>query len=504
MPDATLPFPFSGNVSRAPSAADIFWTFSAGRAVLHNAGMQRALLPGFWLILTAAAAAQEQATPPTVPSTLITIYSSARSDDFDAARLMKGNQNQIPGMAIVQQRRTLDLIEGETTVHLTGIASTADFSTLALRPASADSFKVLAQSLAEPASDPDALLRRAVGHEIIINRKAPPIADHARTPETINAKLLAFDQSQLVIETSNRQLPVQIIPRNADIAEIKLMADSAAPTTRPAVSARVSSSKGGSQEAILGYHAAGITWHADYEILLGEDQSKASFTSAITILNRTGASFDDARINLIASRRAYEDSGKPIYSLPQPVSLPTDAAHRVWLVDAPNVSCQMILACCPEDFGRTPTFVSTYLAIENLSKNNLGRELPPGRVRVIRQSAPNAAPTLLANDILAASAQNDLILVRVGPATPITARRELTERFDTDKTAANQTIQIMLRNPTDQPQKILLLEPRPGPASQVIEKSTEYQIQSQSLLFKVDVPANGQKAVSYTVRRAAQ
>ncbi|HEV8290292.1 MAG TPA: hypothetical protein VGP94_00145 [Tepidisphaeraceae bacterium] len=465
--------------------------------------MHRVLLIAFWLTLTAAAAAQEQGNPVATPSTLITIYSSARFDDFDAARLVKGNQTQIPGMAIIQQRRRVDLNEGETTVHLTGIASSADFSTLSLRPASADSFKVLAQSLLEPAGDPDTLLRRAVGHEIIINRKTPPIADRARTPETINAKLLAFDQNQLVIETSNRQLPVQIIPRNADIAEIKLMAESAAPTTRPAVSARISSSKTGPQEAILSYHATGITWHADYEILLGEDQTKAPFTSSITILNRTGASFDDARVNLIASGRASEESGKAVYSLPQPVSLPADAAHRVTLVDAPSVTCQMILACRPEDFGRTPTFVSTYLAIENSSKNNLGRALPEGRVRVIRQSALDA-PMLLANDVLAASAQNDLILVRVGPATPITARHEMTERFDNDKTAANPTVQITLRNPTEQPQKILLLEPLPGPASQVIEKSAEYQIQSQSLLFKIDVPANGQKVVSYTVRRPAR
>src|SRR5438874_1058664 len=131
--------------------------------------------------------------------------------------------------------------------------------------------------------------------------------------------LLTINQSQIVVETNNRQLPVQIIPRNAEIAEIKLMADSAAPTTRPALSARISSAKGGAQEAIVTYHASGMSWHADYDVLL-RDGSQGSFAGTITVLNRTGGSFENARINLIgaapglnltvASRRIADDVAK--------------------------------------------------------------------------------------------------------------------------------------------------------------------------------------------------
>jgi hypothetical protein len=461
---------------------------------------QALLLNGFWLVFPAIAAAQEQPTPPTAPSTAITIYSSAKLDDFDASRLMKGTPAQVPGMAIIQQRRTFELTEGESRIDIPGIASTADFSTLSLRPVTADSFKVLAQSLVEPAADPEALLRRAVGHEIIINRKAPPGGEH-RTPETINAKLIAFDANTLVVQTSNRQLPVQIISRNADIAEIKLLADSA--PTRVAVSAQISSTKGGPQEAILSYQASAFTWHADYDIVLGEDQGKAKFTGTVTIINRSRGSFDDARVNVIASQIG-RDGEKQIYSLPQPVSLTADSALRVPLLDVQNISSRMVLACAAADSGRTPAFVPTYLAIENSSKNNLGHSLPPGRVRVVKQTNADAAPILLADETVPARAQDDLMLVRVAPASLVTARREIVERLDTDKAAANQTTQVTLRNRSNQVQKVLLVEPQPSPASQVIEKTDEYQVQSQSLLFKVDVPANGEKTVSYTVRRPAQ
>jgi hypothetical protein len=489
VPDATLPFPFSGNVSRAPSAADIFYTFTAGQALLHNGAMRKAMFVVFGLMVAAPASAEEAKAQ----ATSITIYSSAPIDDFDATALLKGAPRQVPGMGIVQQRRTFELNEGETTVQLGGLASSGDFSTLSLRPAEADGFKVLSQSLVGPSADPDSMLRRAVGHEIIINRKAPPIADHARTPETITAKLLAFDQNQLVIETNNRQLPIQIIPRGGDIAEIKLMADSA--PTHATVSARLDS-KGGAREGILTYQANGMTWHADHELVLSEDQSKAHLISTITLINRSGAAFDDARVSLAVSR----SGSKEYFLLPQAVSLAPDAAQRVALLDARQVAAQTLLAYTPKDSSR---FAASYLAIDNSSKNNLGHALPAGRLRVIQQSA-NAAPLLLGDAVLPPVAIDDLILARVGEASSVSIKREIVERMETDKTATTQVVQITLRNQTQQPQKILLCEPKPSAASQIVQKSDEYQVQSQAILFRIELPASGEKTISYTMRRPAQ
>ncbi len=474
---------------------------------------KRTLATAACLFLAIPSAAQEATRSATATATLVTIYSSARYDEFDASKLMKGNLSQIPGLAIIQQRRTLELNEGESIVNLPDIAASADFSTLSLRPVSADAFKVLSQSLVEAAGDPDSLLRRAIGHEVIINRKASPLGDHGRAPETTNAKLLAFDQNQLVIETGNHQLPIQIIPRNADIGEIKLMADSAAPTAPSALSARISSAKSGAQEALLSYHATGITWHADCDVLL-RDESKASFSSTITILNRTGGSFENARINLIgaatglnltvASRRIADDLAKQIYSLPQPVSIPPEAAHRVTLADAANLPCQSVLACAPADYAQNPLLASTYLAIENTSKNGLGLSLPSGRIRVTRQADANAAPILLANEVMSAAAPNDLILLRLGPPSQVRITRELKEHVDTDRSATLQVIQVTIHNPTDRAQKVVLVEPRPAAGSEILEKSDEFQMQSQGLVFTTQVPANGEKVISYTLRRPAQ
>jgi hypothetical protein len=172
------------------------------------------------------------------------------------------------------------------------------------------------------------------------------------------------------------------------------------------------------------------------------------------------------------------------------------------MIDVPEVQCRTVLACSAGDYSRSPTFAATYLAIENSSKNNLGRALPAGRVRVIRNS--EATSPLVADEILPALAAEDLMLVRIGQPSQVSVKREIVERLDAEKATVHEIIHLTLGNRSEQAQKILLAEPRPAASAQVIEKSDEFQIQSQLLLFAVDVPAGGQKSVSYTVRRVAQ
>lgn len=411
-------------------------------------------------------------------------------------------------MAIVQERRTLDLADRETDIHLRDVAATADFSSVSLRPVVESSFKVVSQTFTEHVNDPDAILRKAVGHEIIINRKQQgPLqpGERVRPPETITAKLLGFDEHQLVIETPNRQLPIQIIPRGADIAEIKLMADSGGATTKPPISCRISTDKPGPHEAMLTYRASGIWWQANYELLLGDEKPSGQFGGSISIINRTGVAFEDARINLAPSvSRASAQAGKPLYALPQLTSIPADAAQRIPLVDAPAVSYQMVLACAANDYRRYPSTASTYLSIENTSKNGLGAALPPGRIRVSRQGTSGAAPIILAEDSFAAAEPNRLMLIRLGQPSQVSARRrESRSHLNDDGISTEQKIQITLRNRSDAAQRVLLIETVPASA-EIIEKSDDYQKQSRGVIFPVNVPAGGEKIVAYTLREPAQ
>src|ERR1044071_6658493 len=68
------------------------------------------------------------AAPTTNPSLTLSIYSTANPESFDATQILK--KGKAPGHALIQQRRTLDLQEGENLYDLPDLPPTADFSTL--------------------------------------------------------------------------------------------------------------------------------------------------------------------------------------------------------------------------------------------------------------------------------------------------------------------------------------------------------------------------------------
>jgi hypothetical protein len=83
-------------------------------------------------------------------------------------------------------------------------------------------------------------------------------------------------------------------------------------------------------------------------------------------------------------------------------------------------------------------------------------------------------------------------------------RQEVDRRLDDQRLSAFVTNQISLRNAGEQQHRVLLIEPTPDGAWEIIEKSDGYQKLSQGIIFAVDVPARGEKIVSYTMRRPAQ
>jgi hypothetical protein len=74
--------------------------------------------------------------------------------------------------------------------------------------------------------------------------------------------------------------------------------------TRPTLVWDVTADRAGPHETRIGYQTAGLTWWADYNLVFREGRSANSGTvdigAWVSVLNRSGASFDGARLKLIA------------------------------------------------------------------------------------------------------------------------------------------------------------------------------------------------------------
>src|SRR5258706_13889395 len=119
-------------------------------------------------------------------------------------------------------------------------------------------------------------------------------------PETIEAKLLAFTPEQLVLETNNKQLPVQMIPRNHDITEIKLFELKTGLITKPTLVWKLNTDKAGDHEVLVSYQTDNITWRADYMLTLNANETAADISCWATVVNQSGVSYPDASVKLVA------------------------------------------------------------------------------------------------------------------------------------------------------------------------------------------------------------
>lgn len=524
------------------------------------------LLPSaFCLLLPALALAQatpratpkEEAAPESAGRFSLTVYSTADPATFDPQEFAanNGGGQPIPGFGVVREVRKLPLNRGDNLVKFTDVASAIDPTTVAFKSLTApDSTTVLEQNYEFDLVSADKLLEKYVGRNIIINRKQEPLpGDRTRMPETIEAKLLAFTHDQLVLETNNKQLPVQIIPRNADITEIKLFDLKTGLITKPTLVWRLSTDQAGEHDVMVSYQTDNVTWRADYNIVLNGNETAADLSAWVTLVNQSGAAYPGARLKLVAGdvHRLAPPRARPVrmqqmaqamkaagqgfeekpffeyhmYTLGRPTSVPNNSTKQIELFPAkanlPVTKTYVYYgANYPFAYADQPLLerdirlpgnkkVDVYLEFKNTEKNGLGIPLPAGRVRVSKRDAadnaddPAGLVEFVGEDKVDHTPKDEDVLVRLGSAFDVVGERKQTD-FTLDHAArtATESFEIKLRNHKAQPVTVLVKENLFRWSTwQITTASDKYtKHDSRTIHIPVELPAGGEKTVTYTVK----
>ena len=441
------------------------------------------LLLGVWSTVTPSRAEESAATN---PETSITIYANPMLSSRDAQ-----------GRAIVQQRRRIDLPEGEGRIELSDVPAQLNLDSVLLRPVGeGGAFDVTEQSFQNTGGDPDSILRQYVGRDILVNRRQSGPGEQARLTETINARLLAFDDKVIVLHTTNRQLPIQIIPRDRDITEIKLTQATTMPVTRPTLSLQVASEKAGPRDVDVIYETRGFGWDAGYTLLLEDAGKPATLEAWVDITNRSGAGFADAAVSLVAgSGRDLSKAHR--YALPRHVALPDEATRRVALLDrAKRVKLATVNVFAAHQWKD----VAECLSLSNTKENQLGSPLPPGRVRVVRLT-DSAPPALVAETNVPATAPDAAMTVRVGDALGLSATREHAELRETGSGARRTTsVKITLANRRKEAARVIVMEQIQEDASRVVQNSHPFEKgAADTITFALELPPGEVTSLTYTV-----
>lgn len=305
----------------------------------------------------------------------------------------------------------------------------------------------------------------------------------------------------------------------------------------------------GKVNAELSYVTGGMTWSADYNAVAPESGDTLDITGWVTMDNQSGKTFDNAQIKLMAgevnkvqpqngtyvmamaARDADMRSEGPqvtekafdeyhLYTLPRPVTLHDRETKQVEFIRASGVKANRVYVYDGAKVGQQyqywgyeqirqnreygtemNTDIWVMQEIKNSQANNLGMPLPKGRVRFYRRDSDGALEFIGENEIKHTPKDETLRIFTGNAFDLVGERRQVNYNVDYTGHKLDETFEIKLRNHKKDVAEVRVVEHMYRCENwEIVQKSDEFRkTDSHTAEFRVPVPANGEKAITYTV-----
>lgn len=423
-------------------------------------------------------------------------------------------------LALVKERRRVRLPAGMVRLDLREVSGQMRPETALLHATSGSPVEVIEQNFDFDLLTPAKLLEKYVGREVTVLRANPTTGEDRAEKATV---LAASDGTVL---------------RFADRIETgvpgRIVFGSVPPNLRdrPTLSVLLAAA-GGPQLLELSYLTGGLSWKADYVASLAPDSRHMDLSGWVTLTNRSGAAYDDTRLQLVAGSVNRVRTPQPMiaYAMPAPAPMAKRAEvaqeslmdYHLYSFERPtsiadNQTKQLALlsaAAIPvrreyvltggewyyrERHGLIGQKLKPAVFVEFENKGGqLGKPLPAGIVRVYAKDAKGAAQ-FVGEDRIEHTAKSEKVRLRLGEAFDITAERKQTAYRKLGDATAESAWRIELRNAKEEPVVVKVQEPMPGDWEIVQETQQSTKESARSAAWKVEVPAGGSAVLEYTVR----
>ncbi|NLE59365.1 MAG: DUF4139 domain-containing protein [Planctomycetes bacterium] len=418
--------------------------------------------------------------------------------------------------AIVRERRTMPLAAGRSEVRFKDVAATIVADTvhfLSLRPAG--DATVIEQNYEFDLVSANKLLDKYIDKDIgLITRDG----------SLIEGKLMSFDDGQLVLAVKDG---IQMVPRGKNVRDIRFSALPGGLLTRPTLVWLVNAKQAGDHLVEVSYRANGVNWRVDYRAVADADGKTLDLSGWVTIDNRSGRTYEDARLKLMAGEvhvvKKQEDRLRDRYALGREVALQAAPAfeekafaeYHLYELSRPAtikdqqvkqielINIEQIPVTRKYQYRGEADNVHVILEFKNAkeTREGLGIPLPKGPIRVYQMDA-DKQNEFIGMDAIEHTPKNEDIKIRIGTAFDLKGERVQTSEKRPAERVEDKDWRIRLPNHKDQPVKVEVLERLEvgGRNWEIREASHEWKKKDfQTITFEVNVPANGEVAITYSV-----
>lgn len=430
------------------------------------------------------------------------------------------NQN----IGLIKEIRTLDLDEGVNEVRFTDVPSAIDPTSVHFESLTAPETAVLEQNFEYDIVGSSKLLSKYVDREITL------ITEQG---ETYQGTLLSA-ADDLILATADGLKMV----RADKVLEYSFPTLPEGLITRPTLVWLLQAPQAGKQDVRVTYLTNDITWQADYVALLAPDDQSLSLTGWVTVDNRSGATYKDAKLKLVAGdiniaaaqpkamaeeQLVYATAAPQVqereffeyhlYEVQRPVTIKDQQTKQIEFVTAPEVAAEKVFVLPGGSYAwwGSPYLDAGYpnegtvkaqvqVRLVNDQESGLGVPLPKGRVRVY-QADVDGGSELVGEDTIDHTPRDEKVSLTVGSAFDVVGERTQVEFKQLDEREAQETIRVVVRNHKTEDIQVHVVENlfRAQDAT-VTEATADYTaLNAQTIEFVLDVAADGEAEVTYSV-----
>jgi hypothetical protein len=319
---------------------------------------------------------------------------------------------------------------------------------------------------------------------------------------------------------------------------------------KPTLSWELETDKPGHVPAELSYVTGGMTWEASYNAIAPAKGDDLELIGWVTLDNQSGKTFPNARIKLMAgdvnkiqpgnaararnivlssagmgsgngpqvTEKAFDDYH--LYTLERPTTLHDRETKQVEFVRAAGVKASTVYVYdgwkldqnygnwsmenirSQEAFGtQSNPKVWVMHEFKNSADNHLGMPLPKGKVRFYRRD-DDGQLEFTGENVIDHTPKDETIRVYSGNAFDLTGeRRRVDFHFDSRDRWVDESFEIKLRNHKTTPVEVRVVEHLYRWSSWEIAHNSDpfEKTDSQQIAFTVQIPPDGEKAVTYQV-----
>jgi len=307
--------------------------------------------------------------------------------------------------------------------------------------------------------------------------------------------------------------------------------------SRPTLAWLARNQAAAAQRVEASYLTSGITWRADYVLVVNADDARGDLTGWVTIDNRSGATYRDAALKLVAgdvnrardgfrdvpamravARTPSADEARRelvaegffeyhLYTLDGRTTIKDNQTKQLALLAASGVAVdKQLVYRGAQDYYRNAygvpvsnQKVGIYLELRNSKDNRLGVPLPRGRLRVYKADR-SGSQQFIGEDWIEHTPKDERVKLRVGDAFDVVGERIQRDFRKIARNVWEVEWEVHLRNHKSADQTVTVIEPVPGDWQVLHSTHAAEKLEARTLRFRVPVPKEGAAKLTYRVR----